>query len=186
VRLLGSITVNAQFSFGYDSFGLQTWAAGGFKVMDIPRIADGFYVSDRANADGTGADVDEMVVQATVRGGLDVNVGIASAMVGGGIAGQVKFNLNDPNNDGKVRLGEISQIERNHGNLFDVSGRLYAELFATGQVFGSPFEITFATTELWRTDPSAHAATPVPLPDLGATSLVFTQPNAFNPRLVNY
>ncbi len=42
----------AQFSFGFDTTGFQQFAADNFR--DPSLILDGFYVSDRANPDGTG------------------------------------------------------------------------------------------------------------------------------------
>jgi hypothetical protein len=69
-----------------------------------------------------------------------VNVGIGEAGVGGGLGIVIDFNLYDPNKDNKVRLKELASSfmgEFNYGNkalaplaIFDVSGKIYAELFA--------------------------------------------------------
>src|SRR5947209_6946029 len=52
--ITGSLSAKFDFAFGYDSFGLQKFAEGGFKYpLDIFR---GFYISDTDHADGTGSD----------------------------------------------------------------------------------------------------------------------------------
>ena len=55
-ELTGRLAAVAEFSFGFDTFGLNA----ALETGDPLRFFDGFYVSDRASADGTGADVPEV------------------------------------------------------------------------------------------------------------------------------
>lgn len=103
--ITGSLAAKFDFAFGYDSFGLQKFAEGGFKhPLDIFR---GFYISDTANADGTGADVNEVEITGSLVGSAELNLGVAKGSVGGGVKVAFGLNLNDPNHDGKIRIEEL-------------------------------------------------------------------------------
>ncbi|MBX3436714.1 MAG: FG-GAP repeat protein, partial [Planctomycetaceae bacterium] len=135
----GEIGATFDFAFGFDTYGLSRFDPD---LGNVGAIFDGFYVSDRINADGTGADVPEI----TLRGGLfaaaELNIIVARAGVGGGVYINVYFNLHDNNGDGKVRgreiLDNLTQLGVIH--IFDVSGKLTAELFAYLKIgFPTPF-----------------------------------------------
>ncbi|HEY9644191.1 MAG TPA: hypothetical protein V6C57_27100, partial [Coleofasciculaceae cyanobacterium] len=108
----GSISASADLAFGYDTFGLQKWANSNYDSSKVSQVFDGFYVSDRENPDGTGADVDEFKLKAglTLSGGvglaLDPAVDLFGGLVGE-LTGGPSFDLKDPNNDGKVRADEL-------------------------------------------------------------------------------
>src|SRR5205085_6812300 len=73
--ITGSLTAKFDFAFGYDSFGLQKFAEGGFQhPLDIFR---GFYISDTTNPDGTGADVNEVEITGSLVGAAELNLGVA-------------------------------------------------------------------------------------------------------------
>jgi len=58
--ITGTLGAKFDFAFGYDSFGLQKFAEGGFQhPLDIFR---GFYISDTDHADGSGSDVNEIEI----------------------------------------------------------------------------------------------------------------------------
>ena len=72
----------------------------------------------------------------TLTGGLQgsavLNLGVAKGGVGGGIFLTIGFNLNDPNNDGKVRIEEIVNnlilADGNPFGVFDIDALIEAKL----------------------------------------------------------
>ena len=129
VRIEGNLGFNAQFGFGFDTYGLT--------CKDGTHLAfeDGFYISDTANLDGTGEDIPEAVLTAGL--GLDggVDLEVVKAFVGGDINGEIFINLNDPNGDGKIRSNELDLS--NPSNIFDpiALDNIYAQLSAWYQIF---------------------------------------------------
>jgi hypothetical protein len=123
VKLGGSLGGSAHFGFGYDTAGIKQFKEHGFDPNHAIDLLDGFYVSDRANADGTGDDVPEVTLAGGLAAALELNAAIGEAGVEGGITATAGLNLNDPNQDGKVRLGEIVDIlSTSPLCLFDASG----------------------------------------------------------------
>ena len=156
LTLTGTVGATAHFAFGYDTRGARELFNRPPQDRTPAHIAadllDGFFVSDGANPDGTGADVPEVVLSGSIEAFGSVNVGIASAGVGGGIFATVGFNLHDRDPDGptgpekpdgKVRLGEII-ADFNQGPLclFDIEGALTAALSAFLKVGFGPFSVT--------------------------------------------
>ena len=128
VRIGGNFGAQAQFGFGFDTYGLTCGD-------ETHAFEDGFYVSDTANLDGTGEDIPEAILTAGVslEGGFDI--GIAQAFIGGDINGQIDVNLKDPTpGDGKIRLSEIPF--NNPSNIFDPIklNEIYAQLDARYQI----------------------------------------------------
>ncbi|MEM6468496.1 MAG: dockerin type I domain-containing protein [Planctomycetota bacterium] len=152
IELVGGIGVDAQFAFGYDTLGLRNF----IESKDAVDLADGFFISDRENADGSGADVAEVNLRGSLEAFASLTAGVASASIGGGIYATVGANLNDNDADGKVRLGEFV------GNLprcaFDFAGSLSAGLRMKAQVFGVPFSQNIATVRLLEFSTSCHPA----------------------------
>jgi hypothetical protein len=95
----GRIAATADFAFGFDTSGLRQFLDSG----DFLDIFGGFFISDRENPDGTGPDVVEFKVEGELTAGGKIDLVIAEAGVRGGIFAEVDFNLNDPNEDGRVR-----------------------------------------------------------------------------------
>ena len=146
-EIKGTIGASIDLGFGFDTYGGQQFAAGNYKYpLDIFR---GFYISDRINADGTGPDVAELVLWGSLVASAALHLGLAKGGVGGGIFATIEFDLNDPNDDGKVRIEEILNnlylgnlyIEKNKDStgldllknnpitsVFDVSGLVTAQL----------------------------------------------------------
>ncbi|MFM8414927.1 MAG: DUF4347 domain-containing protein, partial [Planctomycetota bacterium] len=130
VGLRFQIDVKAQMHFGYDTYGVRMFVDSG----DVADLFHGFYISDRAKADGSGADVDELTVEATLAlyGGVDVV--LAKAGIEGGFTLTATVNLNDPNNDGKLRFTEIVELISYTGNPLDIvdvtmRGEVYARYY---------------------------------------------------------
>ncbi len=138
VRLGGNVGAEIDFAFGFDTYGLRQFAEGndgdigtGDDFSNGGKIFNGFYVSDTENPDGTGFDIPEVTINGGLEASAEVNIGVASAGAGGGLYADVGFNLNDPNDDGKVRVEEFADIiDTNPLCLFDVEGELYARLYA--------------------------------------------------------
>ncbi|MEM9589065.1 MAG: hypothetical protein AAGA03_17420, partial [Planctomycetota bacterium] len=77
IELVGGIGVDAQFSFGYDTLGLRKF----LDSKDPVDLTDGFFVSDRENADGTGADVAEVNLRGSLEAFASLTAGVASASI---------------------------------------------------------------------------------------------------------
>ncbi|MEM8912072.1 MAG: dockerin type I domain-containing protein, partial [Planctomycetota bacterium] len=152
IELVGGIGVDAQFSFGYDTLGLRNF----IESKDAVDLADGFFISDRENADGTGADVAELNLRGSLEAFASLTAGVASASIGGGIYATVGANLNDNDADGKVRLNEfVSNLPL---CAFDLAGSLSAGLRMKAQVLGVPFSQNIATVKLLEFSSSCSAA----------------------------
>jgi len=140
-----SVTLGADIdlAFGYDTQGIRRFVESDYS--NWLALVDGFYVSDLEMVDGQpkGKDIPEVSLHGGVSAAAELNLGIASGGVGGGLGVQVDFNLNDPDHDGKVRLYEMwenvaNEWENSDGlakakaplAVFDISGRIYAEFFA--------------------------------------------------------
>ncbi|MBE3131920.1 MAG: hypothetical protein IMZ55_00460, partial [Acidobacteria bacterium] len=185
-RISGSIEAVADFAFGYDTQGFFDFAQSG----KVQHIFNGFYISDRENPNGTGPDVPEVQIKGSLTAAAELNLGIVSGGVGGGIYATVDFNLNDPNDDGKVRAGELA-ANFNLGPvwIFDIGGKVEAGLEAYVKVGVEPlaweetFEIgrvTLLDFEISRPSPAAETEHEPVLAsvDGAGTLLVHVGPNA--------
>lgn len=104
VTIGGGINALIDFAFGYDTYGIRTFADNNFtNPLDLMA---GFYIYDDSPA-LPGVDVPEIVITGQLTAALAINIGIAEAGVGGGIFATAEANLNDPNDDFKVRPAEI-------------------------------------------------------------------------------
>ena len=155
----GNFNASAHLAFGYDTYGLKEWKDDGFSGSSAYKVLDGFYVSDRANSDGTGADVEELKINADIKAGAGIGIVIAGLYGTGGIQGNIGIDLvdigeNDGTSDGKIRGSEIiSRISR-PWDLFDISGQVNAALgleFKAGSKIDVPFfgEVDLEAT-LWK------------------------------------
>ncbi|MEG4069895.1 DUF4347 domain-containing protein [Microcoleus sp. Pol11C2] len=135
--LEGKFSASAHLGFGYDTYGLNQWKNSNFAADSAGQVLNGFYVSDRENADGTGPDVDELTLDASIAVGAGLDVGIAEGYVKGGIQGKVGIDLIDigefqpkQGGDGKIRTSEITSRISKPSELFDVTGQVNAFLGA--------------------------------------------------------
>ena len=132
-RLAGSVNAFAQLAGGYDTFGLLATLEGYYNGEDIGwstvKVIDGLYLDSNLTKAG-------LTAGAELSGGL--NVGSASIFAGGGLYGNATFGLNDPNSDGKLRLGESLALLLNDGfdptALFELSGKVSFEGFVEGRI----------------------------------------------------
>jgi Ca2+-binding RTX toxin-like protein len=135
--LRGKFSASAHLGFGYDTYGLNEWKKSNFAAGSASKVLDGFYVSDRQNADGTGPDVDELNLDASIAAGAELNLWLARGSVTGGIQGKVGIDLIDieefqpkQGGDGKIRTSEITSRISKPSELFDVTGQVNAFLNA--------------------------------------------------------
>ena len=132
--------VNIDLAFGYDTLGMESWRNSGFK--DVGSLIDGFYVADW---DLNGNEFSEVVFNVGIDAGVSL-AGIAGVTIGVNL--DVNLDLKDPNDDGKVRLGELIDIlSLNPLDTFDVE----AELTANAKAY-LYYVIGKKTWTLWRSD----------------------------------
>ena len=145
--------VEVDLAFGYDTEGVSRFVEGDFSnPLDLMA---GFFISDTDLPQGTGGtDVPELVLEGEVFAGAELNLGIASAGVEGGLILTVNFDLYDPDRDGKVRVDEMLGAflyEARTGNpalapvaIFDVYGDISAQLraYIKALFFEYQFDIT--------------------------------------------
>ena len=137
----GKISAFAKLAVGFDTVGLNKFKMSG----DPLDIFDGFYISDRANADGTGADVPEAGFTGRIDIGGAVNLAIVEAGISGFFQISATLDLNDPNDDGRIRGSEILSLltyRAPDGNYYgplnlasitlkgEVGARAYVDVFA--------------------------------------------------------
>ncbi|MBM3846445.1 MAG: hypothetical protein FJ405_09185, partial [Verrucomicrobia bacterium] len=140
----GEVGIRIDLTFGYDTYGLQKFF--GSEDKDVLVIFDGFFVKD---VNDQGVDVPEIVLYGGLFAGGGLNIGIAEAGVKGGIYVEIRFNLNDPDDDGRVRVSEIiANAKKDIRCIFDIEGEVYAQasLFLTLNFgfFNKTFEWIFA------------------------------------------
>ncbi|MCU0546193.1 MAG: Ig-like domain-containing protein [Oscillatoriaceae cyanobacterium Prado104] len=157
VLLQGGFTAALDIDFGFDTLGLSRWRDTGFAENQAFQVLDGFFVSDRDNPDGTGEDVPELVLTATIAAGLGVDLArVVSGFLTAGIEGIANIDLVDGGelngtDDGRIRVSEIIPRLSRPWELFDVDGTINAFLGANVRVLGQTvYEPRFATFELAR------------------------------------
>ena len=183
MRIGGDLTTTVHLGLGYDTYGIRRASETG----NYAYIMDGLYVSDRANADGTGADVSEVVVGLNFYAGAELNLGIASGGVRGGIYGEMGFNLNDPNNDGKVRMSElVGNMLEGLDHIVDVYAQIDAYVKWYLKIgfgcFSKTFDGTIVSATLYSQSWSA-ASTPVLVTTGGDNELVLNMGDYADDRL---
>ncbi|MEG4226804.1 MULTISPECIES: DUF7948 domain-containing protein [unclassified Microcoleus] len=154
--LEANFNASAHLAFGYDTYGLKEWKDDEFDASSAYKVLDGFYVSDRANPDGTGADVDELKINAAIKAGVGVNAVVASLYGTAGIEGSIGIDLvdigeNNGTSDGKIRGSEIGSRISKPWELFDISGQVNAFLGLEFQTI-VPWEFWEGKQTVWKKD----------------------------------
>jgi Ca2+-binding RTX toxin-like protein len=132
----GEASIAADLAFGFDSKGAIEWSKQDFDPSKSSLPLDGFYLSDRVNADGTGADVKEIEaalgVYLELAAGLNVGVASLEGYARGGLQGTLGVDFRDTGestgtSDGKIRaLSEIGANITQPWQLFNLQGALTA------------------------------------------------------------
>jgi len=148
VRLSGSIGAEVNLGFGYDTSGIRRAvdlidSFGGGDIAPFAgqvafAVLDGFFLIDRVeNGSGQLVERTEARLYGSLSAAIELNIIVAAAGVEGGIEATFNADLNDLNDDGKVRLSEIIEIVEQTDNfacLFEFSGKLEAFLDAYARV----------------------------------------------------
>lgn len=176
VSLFGGVDFKTNFDLGYDTRGLRMAMAEGGSAADLLL---GVYLLDEGREDytGLGSDDTEMSVTAEIGAGAELNVVVAQAGVEGGLRGTLGADLNDPDADGKVYVDELAyNLMRGPQCIFDLQGSLDVFLEAYIKVgldtpfgFITLFSERFKLAEATILDWSAVVCPPVE-PDLANLS----------------
>ncbi len=141
--IFGGMEIGTDLKVGLDTAGFAAFA----QSRDLADLFQGFYVSDRANADGTGADVNELFLRGELFAGAGVGVEVlgvgVSLIVGGGVFSEVGLDLLDHDGDGKVRGRDLSSGD----GCFALNGEMGVALEARAKagIFKYELPITEAT-----------------------------------------
>jgi Ca2+-binding RTX toxin-like protein len=151
-RLGGSLGLTIDLAFGYDTYGVRQFIESG--ATNPLLLAAGFHVLGTDLPDGKGSPVDHLLLVGEIFAGAEINLGVASAGVDGGLRLEIGFRLHDNDGDGKIRMLEIAtnflhELRTNGPVLaplaiFNVYGELSAFLRAFIEIFffEASFEIT--------------------------------------------
>ncbi|MDY7007442.1 MAG: hypothetical protein SWX82_26800 [Cyanobacteriota bacterium] len=181
----GSLGAEFDYDFGYDTFGLRKFADGG----SFANVFDGFFLDDLDN----GVDTPETVLKARLfaEGGLDAFV--IGGGVGGGLTGTVNLDLNDINDDGKVRATEIAQLFEcadHQGSqlagldyIFDIDGNITADFYAFIDLLFKRKTFEIAEFKLFEFDLSHPDCFPILAEDMGGGVLRLNMGDAAPDRL---
>lgn len=125
----GDANISADLAFGFDTQGLANWAETNFNPLKSYLPLDGFYISDRENADGTGIDVPEFMGNLGAK--LEVIGGVGAELYANGLLnGNINVDFADQGGvlgDGKIRaISEFGRQLTQLRNPFDLSGKLAA------------------------------------------------------------
>jgi Ca2+-binding RTX toxin-like protein len=138
----GTIGMKIDIGFGYDTFGIQKFIASEDKnALDL---LDGFYVID---FDAQGNERPELTLTGEIFAGASIDLGVVEVGVKGGVFARIFFDLNDVNDDGKVRVSEIiANAQQDPRCIFDISGEigLFLEAFLKVDLF------FFSINKTWR------------------------------------
>ncbi len=114
----GRIGMELNIGFGYDTFGIQKY----IDSKDPIDIFDGFYIKD---FDAQGHDRDELTLHGQLFAAAVINLVAVTAGVKGGLDLTIGFDLNDPNQDGRVRVSEIvSEARIDPRCIFNIHGQV--------------------------------------------------------------
>ena len=148
--IFGGLEIGTDLKVGLDTAGFSAYA----QSRNLTDLFQGFYISDRANADGTGEDVNELYIRGELFAGAGVGFEIlgvgVSLIVGGGVFAEVGLDLLDHDKDGKVRGHDFSSSQ----GCFALNGELGVALEARAKagIFKYELPITEATLHRGRTE----------------------------------
>jgi len=142
----GKIGATIDIGFGYDTFGIQKFIQSEDKnVLDI---FDGFYIID---FDTSGNDRPELTLFGELFAGASLDLLIVEVGVRGGVFAKVEFDLNDINDDGKIRISEVIALAQIDPRcIFNIHGEigLFLEAFLIVDLFFFSIDKTWRFAEI--------------------------------------
>ncbi|MCA9310873.1 MAG: hypothetical protein KDA21_06685, partial [Phycisphaerales bacterium] len=148
VGLNGGLMARAQFSFGYDTFGIKKFIQAKQQTgsANALLLADGFYVQDKPG----GMDVKEIELSGYIAASVELDLLVAEAGVEGGIRASVYADFREDVDDGdgefdKIRLGTIFT---NPLSTFKLGGELSAYVNAYVKLLFKEWEWNLANVKL--------------------------------------
>jgi hypothetical protein len=117
----GSIEADINIGFGYDTYGIREIINDSqHRASDL---LDGFYV---ITTDQNGQPLPALTLKGQIFAGAELNLGIASGGVNGGLEATVNFLWNDnSDNDGKLRFSEIAADAAEGAScIFNITGKV--------------------------------------------------------------
>ncbi len=115
-----SVTFGAHLALGYDTLGIRNALLNNPGEFDPSAMLDGLYIDDY---DAAGNETPEMTLTLAVQLEGSVSIKIFRVGIYGGVSITIAGDLNDPNQDGKLRIKEIRAVD-NPICLFELSGWL--------------------------------------------------------------
>jgi Ca2+-binding RTX toxin-like protein len=140
--IFGGLELGFDFKVGLDTKGFDAYS----KSRDPKDFFQGFYVSDRANADGTGPDINEVFIRGDLLAAAGIGVPGVSLLIGGGVFSEVGIDLIDHDQDGKVRGKDFTS----NAGCFALNGEFGVALEARAKLGGIPFELPITEVTLAR------------------------------------
>ncbi len=119
----------AAINFGFDTSGLQQFAAGGFNNPSL--ISDGAFAADQVQ---NGTVVPLLSLGGAVELGIEANAVLASIGGGGDIGGTLGISFTQPGDNYLYQLA--NEIQNNEFAPFTVGGKITAGFDAEAKLFG--------------------------------------------------
>ncbi|MBU6173222.1 MAG: calcium-binding protein, partial [Planctomycetes bacterium] len=138
--IFGGLEIGFDLKVGLDTAGFEAYS----RTRDLKDFFQGFYVSDRANADGTGEDINEVFLRGDLLAAAGVGVPGTALLVGGGVFTEVGIDLLDHDRDGKVRGRDFSSGD----GCFALRGEFGVALEAQAKVGPLRLELPLAEATL--------------------------------------
>ena len=132
LQINGSASVTGHLGIGYDTEGLRKVL---FDGASADALLEGLFLDDKKFQ--TNTDVPEIEIKGRLAAGAEVSVLIFSAGAEGGINLNLALDLKDPNNDGRLKFGEVANIVKSTGNpfcIFIFTGKLSADISVYAEV----------------------------------------------------
>jgi len=126
----GSVSITGRFGLGYDTQGIREVL---FEEADEWSLLNGLFLVDRWD----GQDLNELELRGEIFANAQISVIIFSAGAGGSIYLTIGIDLQDPNNNGKLKFQEVATILEATANpfcLFILNGKFGVRIYVFVEV----------------------------------------------------
>lgn len=173
-RVGGSLDTRLDFSIGLDTRGMS----------DTGNFLDGLYFGDRAGVT-TGRDINEVDFNLRLNAGVGIDIFVAGIYLVGGARGDLGFDWNDLDGNGKLYLDELVTLAKLKSRpnipgacVFDARGSVNAEIGLDWWVPLKSGYIPIVNEELFRFDHKCDIATNLAQVEGGGKLVIHAGPNA--------